>query len=126
MSQRFRYLQVAAYTDGRSNISLQDCLLLQHIFWQKPDEAERIADFVLSQLASDEKNMLQADYLFKGTSGGAAASMANLIRESLAGVGSSVHLNDMWPCRRHVRQGMSSHLDEGANRRTAWRSSGDA
>lgn len=59
-------MQVAAYTDGRGSVSLHDCLLLQHVFWQKPDEAGRIADFVLSQLASDEKSLTQADYIFKG------------------------------------------------------------
>ena len=59
-------LQVAAYTSGRSSVSPFDCLLLQHVLWQRPEEAVRIADYILSQLASDEKSLEQADYIFKG------------------------------------------------------------
>lgn len=39
--------QVAAYTSGRSRVSEYDCLLLRHILWQRPDEAERIYDWLL-------------------------------------------------------------------------------
>lgn len=31
-----------------------DCLLLEHILWQQPEQANRIADWVLSQLAVDD------------------------------------------------------------------------
>lgn len=41
------YPQVAAYTSGRSRVSEYDCLLLRHILWQRPDEAERIYDWLL-------------------------------------------------------------------------------
>ena len=40
-------LQVAAYTSGRSRVSEYDCLLLRHILWQRPDEADRIYDWLL-------------------------------------------------------------------------------
>lgn len=40
-------MQVAAYTCGRSRVAEYDCLLLRHILWQRPDEAERIYDWLL-------------------------------------------------------------------------------
>lgn len=46
-------LQVAAYTNGRQVVSEFDCLLLQHVLWQRPGESQRIADYLLSQTASD-------------------------------------------------------------------------
>ncbi len=38
-------LQVAAYCDGRDAVTLKDCLLLQHVFWRLPQQAERIYDW---------------------------------------------------------------------------------
>eukprot|EP00955_Chlamydomonas_euryale_P053426 355501-Chlamydomonas_euryale.AAC.2 len=46
--------QVAAYCNGRDAVSEYDVLLLQHVLWQRPDTAERIADWVLSQLSADD------------------------------------------------------------------------
>jgi hypothetical protein len=31
-----------------------DCLLLQHVLWNRPDLAERIYDYLLGQLAVDD------------------------------------------------------------------------
>jgi MoxR-like ATPase len=31
-----------------------DCLLLEHILWQRPEHAPKIADWLLSQLAVDD------------------------------------------------------------------------
>jgi MoxR-like ATPase len=45
---------VAAYCNGRSSVSEFDCLLLQHILWQRPAEADRIYDWLLGQLAVDD------------------------------------------------------------------------
>lgn len=39
--------QVAAFTSGRSRVAEYDCLLLRHILWQRPDEADRIYDWLL-------------------------------------------------------------------------------
>ncbi|KAK9868735.1 hypothetical protein WJX84_010577 [Apatococcus fuscideae] len=58
-------LQVAAYTSGRSTVSLHDCLLLQHVLWQRPEEADKISEFLMSQLASDD-GLQQANYIFSG------------------------------------------------------------
>lgn len=41
--------QVAAYTSGRSRVAEYDCLLLRHVLWQRPDESERIYDWLLRQ-----------------------------------------------------------------------------
>jgi MoxR-like ATPase len=59
-------LQVAAYTSGRSSVSQYDCLLLQHVLWQRPDECERISDHIIKHFASNEKAVEQTDYIFQG------------------------------------------------------------
>lgn len=46
--------QVAAYCNGRSSVSEYDCLLLQHVLWQTPEQADKIADWLLGQLAADD------------------------------------------------------------------------
>lgn len=58
-------LQVAAYTSGQLSVSTFDCLLLQHVLWQRPDESRRIADYIMQQLAADD-GMQQAEYLLTG------------------------------------------------------------
>ncbi|KAK9841968.1 hypothetical protein WJX81_001717 [Elliptochloris bilobata] len=58
-------MQVAAYTSGRSVVSLYDCLLLQHVLWQRPDEAPRIADWLVARLAVGD-NLKSLDYSFSG------------------------------------------------------------
>ncbi len=45
-------MQVSAYTNGRREVSIEDCLLLQHLMWQKPKEADRIQEWLLAQLAA--------------------------------------------------------------------------
>lgn len=45
---------MAAYCNGRDSVSEYDCLLLQHVLWQRPAEADRIYDWLLSQLAVDD------------------------------------------------------------------------
>jgi MoxR-like ATPase len=47
-------LQVAAYCNGRDSVTEYDVLLLQHVLWQRPDNADRIADWVLAQLSADD------------------------------------------------------------------------
>lgn len=69
-------MQVAAYTNGRTAVSVYDCLLLQHIMWNTPDEAERIYDWLLGQLAADD-GMKQMDYLLSGMFGRACKSLSN-------------------------------------------------
>ena len=60
-----RATQVAAYTSGRLHVTTFDCLLLQHVLWQRPDEGPRIADYIMTELAADD-GMQQAEYLLTG------------------------------------------------------------
>ena len=46
-------LRVAAYTCGRRAVNEYDTLLLQHVLWQRPEEAERVREWLLQRLAKD-------------------------------------------------------------------------
>lgn len=46
--------QVGAYCNGRDSVSEYDCLLLQHLLWQRPEQADRINDWVVGQLSVDD------------------------------------------------------------------------
>jgi len=69
-------LQVSAYTNGRSQVSEVDCLLLQHVLWNRPDLCERIYDWVLGQLAVDD-GLKQVQYLLSGMFGRACRASGN-------------------------------------------------
>ncbi|PSC72582.1 ATPase associated with various cellular activities AAA_5 [Micractinium conductrix] len=78
-------MQVAAYTSGRGRLAEYDCLLLRHVLWQRPDEAERIYDWLLSNLASND-GMAQMQYLLNGMFGRACKAIGNpAALDSLAG-----------------------------------------
>jgi MoxR-like ATPase len=57
--------QVAAYTNGQQAVSEYDCLLLQHVLWNRPAEADRINDWLLAELTKDE-GISQMKYLLHG------------------------------------------------------------
>jgi len=59
-------LRVAAYTCGRSAIDEMDMLLLEHVLWQRPEEAERIRDWLLERMAADRAGLSQMEYIMKG------------------------------------------------------------
>jgi MoxR-like ATPase len=67
-------LQVAAFTNGRSRLSESDCLLLQHVLWQRPEEAERIYDWLIERLASDDGTS-QSQYLLSSMFGRACRAL---------------------------------------------------
>jgi MoxR-like ATPase len=69
-------MQVAAYTSGRTVVSELDCLLLQHVLWQRPEEAERIYDWLLTSMAADD-GLQQVQYLLAGMFGRACRSLGN-------------------------------------------------
>ena len=69
-------MQVAAYTDGRSRLAEHDCLLLRHVLWQRPEEWERIYDWLLAALAADD-GLQQMQYLLSGMFGRACKSLAD-------------------------------------------------
>lgn len=45
---------MAAYCNGRDSVTEYDALLLQHVLWQRPEQADRISDWVLGQLSVDD------------------------------------------------------------------------
>jgi MoxR-like ATPase len=61
-------MQVAAYCDGRDSVSEYDCLLLEHVLWQRAGEARRVGEWVLGQLAADD-GVRQVQYLMSGVFG---------------------------------------------------------
>ncbi|GIL82284.1 hypothetical protein Vretimale_7249 [Volvox reticuliferus] len=48
-----RMLQVAAYADGRDQVNEYDCLLLEHVFGNRPDDGVKVRQQVLDMLAAD-------------------------------------------------------------------------
>ena len=58
-------MQVAAFTSGRKRVSKFDCLLLQHVLWQRPAEGPRIGDYILQQLGAED-DLHSAEYIFQG------------------------------------------------------------
>ncbi|WIA32331.1 hypothetical protein OEZ86_003170 [Tetradesmus obliquus] len=70
-------MQVAAYCNGRDSVSEYDCLLLEHVLWQSPEHAPKIADWLLAQLAVDD-GMKQVTYLLKGLFGRACRSLGGV------------------------------------------------
>ncbi|GFR51362.1 hypothetical protein Agub_g13786 [Astrephomene gubernaculifera] len=70
-------LQVAAYCNGRDSVSEFDCLLLQHVLWQRPEQADRIHDWIIGQLSVDD-GAKQVQYLLQGLFSRACRSLGNM------------------------------------------------
>jgi len=47
-------LQVAAYSDGRDEVSQWDCWLLQHCLWNKPEQRDSLFDWYKSRVGAKE------------------------------------------------------------------------
>jgi MoxR-like ATPase len=69
-------MQVAAYTSGRTVLADYDCLLLRHVLWQRPEECERIYEWLLTSLAADD-GMQQMQYLLSGLFGRACRGLGD-------------------------------------------------
>jgi len=61
-------LQVVAYADGRSQVNEYDCLLLEHIFGNRPDDAQKVKAYVIETIASDP-GLQQSGLVFLGLFG---------------------------------------------------------
>ena len=61
-------LRVAAYTNGRDEVSEFDTLLLTNVLWQRPSESVMIKDWILERLAQD-RGTKQVQYLLAGLFG---------------------------------------------------------
>ena len=69
-------LQVAAHADGRSSVGEYDCLLLEHVFGQRPDDARKVKDFVLETVGSDP-GLTQAELVLLALYGRAARALGS-------------------------------------------------
>ena len=69
-------LQVAAFSSGRLYVTPKDCMLLQHVLWQRPEESEKIYEWLLKALTQDD-GMQQLQYLLSGMFGRACKSLNN-------------------------------------------------
>jgi len=63
-----QFLQVAAYADGRNEVNEYDCLLLEYVFGNRPDDAQKVRSYVLETIASDP-GLQQAGLMFLGLFG---------------------------------------------------------
>jgi len=61
-------MQVAAYADGRDVVTEADCLLLEFVLGQRPDDAHKVRAFVQETIASDP-GLQQAELVFLGLFG---------------------------------------------------------
>lgn len=61
-------LQVVAYADGRAEVNEYDCLLLEHVFGNRPDDSQKVRSYVLETIASDP-GLQQAGLMFLGLFG---------------------------------------------------------
>lgn len=61
-------LQVAAHADGRTEVNEYDCLLLEHVFGNRPDDAQKVKSYVVETIASDP-GLQQAGLMFLGLFG---------------------------------------------------------
>lgn len=80
-------MQVAAYTSGRTILADYDCLLLRHVLWQRPEECERIYEWLLTALAADD-GMQQMQYLLAGLFGRACRGLGD--PQAVAGLAEEV------------------------------------
>eukprot|EP01047_Picozoa_sp_COSAG01_P069990 COSAG01_NODE_10496_length_2151_cov_2.088207_1_plen_148_part_10 len=61
-----KMLRVAALTSGRDAVTKFDCLLLQHVFWKNPDEAEKIQEWFVDYFATPGAEVDQVLFLLSG------------------------------------------------------------
>lgn len=122
-----RMLQVAAYSDGRESVNEYDCLLLEFVLGQRPDDAHKVRSFVLETIASDP-GLQQSELVFLGLFGRACRLLDGAgdtleLTEAKAEVDSLVELLEL----RHGGSVITLGDGSGAGgfpelRTTAWQS----
>lgn len=78
-------MQVAAYADGRSQVSESDCLLLEYVMGNTPGDSEKVRRKVLDILASDI-GMQQCELLFLGLFGRSCNALEQSDGEDIAAI----------------------------------------
>ena len=66
-----------------SQVIEYDCLLLEHVFGQRPDDAQKVKQFVLDTIASDP-GLQQTELVFLGLFGRACRVLENRNKEVTA------------------------------------------
>lgn len=61
-------LRVAAHCSGRTAVSTMDCLLLEHVMMQRPEQAPSIRDWLLKRCASEDSSAT-CRFIFRGLFG---------------------------------------------------------
>lgn len=60
---KYEALQIVAKCDGRDEVVLSDCLLLQHVLWQRPEHSDAIRKFIADRLAANHADGLDRESL---------------------------------------------------------------
>ena len=94
-----KMMQVAAFADGRAAVTEADCLLLEFVLGQRPDDAYKVRTFVLETIASDP-GLQQAELVFLGLFGRACRILEDVaagdeVAEAQREAASLVELLDM-------------------------------
>jgi hypothetical protein len=62
-------MQVAAYTNGRAQVSLVDTLLLRHMMWSRPEDEDRVYEWLIKRLSFQAGDEKQVNYLLSSLFG---------------------------------------------------------
>lgn len=93
-----KMLQVAAWADGRNAVHEYDCLLLEFVLGQRPDDAHKVKSYILETIASDP-GLQQTELVFLGLFGRACRVLegadAQEVAEAVKECASLVELLDL-------------------------------
>jgi AAA lid domain len=56
-------LRIVAATHGKATVSLQDCLLLQHVLWYHPDDQKALRDWLLKRVVPETGRCFHLSFL---------------------------------------------------------------
>ena len=126
-------LQVAAHADGRAAVGEYDCLLLEHVFGQRPDDARKVKDFILETVGSDP-GLTQAELVLLALYGRAARALggdsenAASIPDAQEAAEAAADAADLVELLRLRHADLTATLANGfpALRETVWQSAGSA
>jgi MoxR-like ATPase len=118
-------MQVAAYADNRDEVSEADCLLLEFVMGNKPEDSQKVRSKVLEILASD-LGMQQCELLFLGLFGRACGALDAADAAEVQALLSDVsNLNEILVSRlENVREALE--LDFPQLRSSVWLSDSNA
>ena len=98
MLRAVKMLQTAAFCAGRTEVSLLDCHLLEHVLWSRPDACGPLREWLVSRIARNTRVQLEAQRLDEDVDGafrelcrlslGEPASEEAVLQARLASAGS--------------------------------------